>query len=93
MKLLLFVPSFNDQAGLPELVQKLVASFPEATVLVVDDGSEPAIFLPVNPTFEAPHVVLLRLANKEGLGLATRNHFGNSPFTTVEDSNGVSLEL
>jgi glycosyltransferase involved in cell wall biosynthesis len=71
VKLLLFVPSFNDQAGLPELVQELVASFPEATVLVVDDGSEPAIFFPVNPTFEAPHVVLLRLANNEGLGLAT----------------------
>jgi glycosyltransferase involved in cell wall biosynthesis len=71
LKLLFFVPSFNDQLGLPELVQKLVVSYPEATVLVVDDGSMPAIVLTVNPTFEIPHVVLLRLANNEGLGMAT----------------------
>lgn len=71
MKILFFVPSFNDQAGLPELVSELVASYPEATILVIDDGSEPAIFLPLHRTFEAPHVVLLRLANNEGLGLAT----------------------
>ncbi len=71
MKLLFFVPSFNDQLGLPELVQELAVSYAEATVLVVDDGSEPAIILPVHPTFEIPNVVLLRLANNEGLGMAT----------------------
>ena len=71
MKVLFFVPSFNDQVGLPELISELVICYPEATVLVLDDGSEPAIVLPVHPSFEAPHVVMLRLANNEGLGLAT----------------------
>jgi len=71
LKLLFFVPSFNDQAGLPELVLELLVSYPEATVLVVDDGSEPAIVLPLHRTFEPLHVVLLRLANNEGLGLVT----------------------
>lgn len=46
MKLLFFIPSFNDQEGLPELVQSLVNAYPEATVLVIDDGSEPRLVLP-----------------------------------------------
>ena len=71
MKLLFFIPSFNDQDGLPELVMDLVSSYPEATVLVVDDGSYPAIVLSKRLILDVHDVVLIRLLNNEGLGMAT----------------------
>jgi glycosyltransferase involved in cell wall biosynthesis len=71
MKLLFFIPSFNDQEGLPELVQNLMNAYPRATVLVIDDGSDPPLVLPKVPPFDGINVVLHRLAFNVGLGLAT----------------------
>lgn len=71
MKLLFFIPSFNDQEGLPELVQSLVNAYPEATVLVVDDGSDPPLILPSVTHLTDTRVLLHRLAFNAGIGLVT----------------------
>ena len=71
MKLLFFVPSFNDQDGLPELVQRLVNAYPEATFLVIDDGSDPPLILPPAQLLNGARVLLHRMAFNVGLGLAT----------------------
>jgi glycosyltransferase involved in cell wall biosynthesis len=71
VKLLFFIPSFNDQVGLPELVQSLVNAYPEGTVLVVDDGSKPPLVLPQITSLAGGRVLLHRLAFNVGLGLLT----------------------
>ncbi len=71
MKLLFFIPSFNDQEGLPELIQSLVNAYPEATVLVIDDGSEPPLVLPPIKHLADMRVFLQRLGFNVGLGLVT----------------------
>lgn len=71
MKLLFFIPSFNDQEGLDELVQSLVKAHPQAKVLVVDDGSDLPLVLPSVDHFTDTRVILYRLAFNAGLGLAT----------------------
>ena len=71
MRLLFFIPSFNDQQGLPELVQLLLEKYPHAKVLVVDDGSMPAIDLSrVNSRFSY-RFCLFRFPFNVGLGLGT----------------------
>ena len=66
-----FIPSFNDQQGLPELADLLLEKYPCANVLVVDDGSTPVIDLSlVNPKF-SNRLCLLRLPFNVGLGLGT----------------------
>ena len=71
MKILFFIPTFNDQKGLPAIVKSLLNQFQNAGVLVVDDGSTPAIDLDLSSCYEAQRVCLVRLATNEGLGLAT----------------------
>jgi glycosyltransferase involved in cell wall biosynthesis len=71
VKLLFFIPSFNDQEGLPELVLSLVSAYPEATVLVVDDGSNPSLVLPPVTLLAGTRVLLHRLIFNVGLGLVT----------------------
>jgi glycosyltransferase involved in cell wall biosynthesis len=71
MKLLFFIPSFNDQEGLPELVQSLVNAYPRATVLVIDDGSDPPLILPTAHLSSGARVLLHRVAFNVGLGLIT----------------------
>ncbi len=71
MKLLFFIPSFNDQEGLPELVQRLVKAYPEAMVLVMDDGSDPPLFLTIVNLFQSKKILLHHLPFNVGLGLVT----------------------
>ena len=71
MKILFFIPTFNDQKGLSAIVNSLLNQFQIARVLVVDDGSTPAIDLDLSSCYEAQRVCLVRLATNEGLGLAT----------------------
>ena len=52
-------------------MNSLLNQFQKATVLVVDDGSTPAIDLDLTSQHEAQRVCLVRLASNEGLGLAT----------------------
>jgi glycosyltransferase involved in cell wall biosynthesis len=67
MKLLFFIPTFNDQDGLVELVRSLVDMHPMSTILVVDDGSKQAIEIPNIGS----NVLLHRLPTNMGLGVAT----------------------
>ncbi len=71
MKILFFIPTFNDQKGLSAIVNSLLDQFQSARVLVVDDGSTPAIDLDLASRQDAHRVCLVRLASNEGLGLAT----------------------
>jgi glycosyltransferase involved in cell wall biosynthesis len=71
LKLLFFIPTFNDQEGLAALVSSLLAKFQQARVLVVDDGSSPAITLDLTDQTQIESVRLVRLVTNEGLGLAT----------------------
>jgi glycosyltransferase involved in cell wall biosynthesis len=71
LKILFFIPTFNDQKGLSAIVNSLLDQFQDARVLVVDDGSTPAIDLDLHSCHEAKRVCLVRLASNEGLGLAT----------------------
>lgn len=71
MKVLFFIPSFNDQEGLPELVQGLLNAYPEAKVIVIDDGSDPPLKLPSITHLTDTRVLLYRLAFNVGLGLVT----------------------
>ena len=71
MKVLFFIPTFNDQEGLASLVSSLLDKFQQARVLVVDDGSLPAITLDLTDRTQIESVRLVRLVANEGLGLAT----------------------
>lgn len=71
LRVLFFIPTFNDQAGLSELAGSLLNEYPQARVLVVDDGSSPAISLNLNTEYEIGRAHLLRLDCNEGLGMAT----------------------
>ena len=71
MRVLFFIPTFNDRAGLSELAGYLLNKYHQASVLVVDDGSSPAIILNLKTQYEIERAHLLRLDCNEGLGMAT----------------------
>ncbi len=71
MKILFFIPTLNDQKGLDALVSFLLDQFQQGSVLVVDDGSTPAITLDLTAQLETQRTCLVRLVTNEGLGLAT----------------------
>jgi glycosyltransferase involved in cell wall biosynthesis len=71
LKVLFFIPTFNDQKGLNSIVSSLLGKFQQAMVLVVDDGSSPAITLSLTDRTQIESVFLVRLVTNEGLGLAT----------------------
>jgi glycosyltransferase involved in cell wall biosynthesis len=71
LKILFFIPTLNDQKGLSDLVSSLLNKFQQARVLVVDDGSTPAITLDLISHEVVQRACLFRFVNNEGLGLAT----------------------
>jgi glycosyltransferase involved in cell wall biosynthesis len=71
LKILFFIPTFNDQKGLSTLVSSLLEKSQNSRVLVVDDGSTPAITLDLTYLQAELRVRLVRLASNEGIGLAT----------------------
>ena len=71
MRVLFFIPTYNDQTGLSELASSLLSKYPQASVLVIDDGSTPAITLNLKAHHEIERSRLLRLDSNEGLGMAT----------------------
>jgi glycosyltransferase involved in cell wall biosynthesis len=70
MNILFFIPSYNDHDCLPDLVTQLLTGFPQARVLVVDDGSVQPIKVSVNSNSQQ-RLVVYRLECNQGLGLAT----------------------
>ena len=71
MKILFFIPTFNDQKELATLVSSLLSKFEQARVLIVDDGSTPPIRLDLEAQNLIARAYLVRLVTNEGLGLAT----------------------
>jgi glycosyltransferase involved in cell wall biosynthesis len=71
LKVLFFIPTYNDRHGLTPLVSSLINRFQNAHVLVVDDGSSPAITLDLSNQSEIDRTLMVRLATNEGIGLAT----------------------
>ena len=60
-KVLFFVPTFNDHAEIPRLVEELRTLIPDSRVLVLDDGSKD----PVSPSGD----LFIRLDDNYGLGV------------------------
>lgn len=71
MKVLFFIPTYNDRYGLTALVSSLLKRYGSAYVLVVDDGSSPAISLDLTDRSEIERTFLVGMATNEGIGLAT----------------------
>jgi glycosyltransferase involved in cell wall biosynthesis len=83
MKLLFFIPSFNDQLGLSELIKSIFNVYPLCSVLVIDDGSEPPLILNIENILPLSNFFLHRIAFNVGLGLVTSvaiDYFLNGDF-------------
>ncbi len=73
-RVLVFIPSFNDGAALPGLVQSLGALGPRFQPLLIDDGSATPV---VGPALEA-ECLHVRLPANFGLGLCTHIAFSHA---------------
>jgi len=65
MKILIFIPTFNDQNELTRLISELYKLNHTYTIYVIDDGSVPPIIL------ETDKCLLFRIPFNAGLGAAT----------------------
>jgi hypothetical protein len=65
MKILIFIPSFNDQKELSNIIKELYELNHTNTIYVIDDGSVPPIFLDIDKA------LLFRIPFNAGLGAAT----------------------
>ena len=65
MKILIFIPTLNDQKELVRLINELCQFHHAYTIYVIDDGSMPPIFL------ETDKALLFRIPFNAGLGTAT----------------------
>ena len=77
MKVLIFIPSFNDQEQLSSITRELLNLDSNYTILVVDDGSEPPIQLDLDQAilFRIPFNSGLGVASSVALHIAKSNHF------------------
>jgi dolichol-phosphate mannosyltransferase len=74
---LVVIPTYNEAENIEAILQAVAASVPEASVLVVDDGSPDGTGELVEKAAAAnPHVHLLRGEGKQGLGHAYVTGFG-----------------
>jgi hypothetical protein len=64
MKILIFIPSFNDQKELAKIITELFDLNDTYTIYVVDDGSIPPIYLNLDKAF------LFRIPFNAGIGAA-----------------------
>src|ERR1051325_4243011 len=68
---LVVIPTYNERECLPQIVPAIRAAVPEATVMVVDDGSPDGTGeLADQMAVADPHVRVLHRAAKSGLGAA-----------------------
>ena len=93
MRVLFFIPTYNDRHGLEPLVAELLQAVPDSQVLVVDDGSDPEIALRLEEPSLGCRTKLTRLDFNVGLGLATSvalDHFlaENFDFLVRVDADG-----
>ncbi|OJX64698.1 MAG: hypothetical protein BGO95_02890 [Micrococcales bacterium 73-13] len=70
---IVLVPTYNEAASLPPLVDRIRAAVPDADILVIDDASPDGTGELAERIADAdPHVRVLHRAAKEGLGPAYR---------------------
>jgi glycosyltransferase involved in cell wall biosynthesis len=80
MKVLVFIPTFNDRVLIPSLVKSVLALGVEFHTLVIDDGSEPALEMDGvsghrEKYFRCPYNVGLGVATNIALDYATQSEF------------------
>jgi len=74
---LVVIPTYNEGDNIEAILKAVATSVPEASVLVVDDGSPDGTGeLVEKAAVDDPHVHLLRGAGKQGLGRAYVSGFG-----------------
>jgi len=67
------VPTYNESASLPRLLERIAAATPEVDVLVIDDGSpDGTADIAERLAAEDPRISVLRRTRKDGLGPAYR---------------------
>lgn len=93
-ELLVVVPTYNEAASLPTIIERISAAMPAADILVVDDGSPDGtgrIADTIAVRFQ--HVSVLHRPEKRGLGAAYIAGFrsaiqGGYPFVAEIDADG-----
>ena len=70
-RVLVFVPTYNDVVHLSEIAARVFETLPEATLLLIDDGSDRPIAAPAPP----PRCLKVRLAENFGVGACTHIAF------------------
>ena len=76
MRVLVVLPTYNEAENIDRVLRRIRAALPDATVLVVDDGSpDGTADLAKELGAELGHIELLRRTAKSGLGSAYRAGF------------------
>ena len=84
MKILIFIPTFNDRLLIASLVKSILALGVEFYTLVIDDGSDPALEI---DGLSGPREKYFRCPYNVGLG-----HSQISRLTMPRKSNSIFLE-
>jgi glycosyltransferase involved in cell wall biosynthesis len=75
---LIFIPSFNDRERIADLCSQVLSLGENYSVLVVDDGSTPALAIPLRErlhVFRSPYNAGLGCATNIAMDYAYRRHF------------------
>src|SRR5579863_9499384 len=76
MRVLVVLPTYNEAENIDRVLRRIRAALPDATVLVVDDGSpDGTADLAEGLGTELGHIEVLRRSSKSGLGSAYRAGF------------------
>lgn len=76
MKILVVIPTYNESQNIERVLRRVRGALPDATVLVVDDGSpDGTAALAEALGMEIGNIELLRRSHKSGLGSAYRAGF------------------
>ena len=80
MKILIFIPTFNDRVLISSLVKSILALGVEFHTLVIDDGSDPALEIdglsgPREKYFRCPYNVGLGVTTNIALDYAQKEQF------------------
>ena len=98
MKILVFIPTFNDRVLIPSLVESVLALGPQFNTLVIDDGSDPAIEIDGisgfrQQYFRCPYNVGLGVAMNIALDYAQKAEFDIFLRIDADGQHGVQCLL
>jgi dolichol-phosphate mannosyltransferase len=76
MKRLIIIPTYNELANAPILIERIFKHIPDAYILIIDDGSPDKTGEKIKEIQKSyPGIFLLERASKSGLGSAYRTGF------------------